>query len=315
MKKLVFFLAAAAIALYFVQTPDTDPIEMEAKYTSSASAFVESSTGLRVHYRDEGPRDGVPLVLIHGNGGSLHHWEEIAPALAQTHRVVTLTLAGHGLTGPGPDDDYTYDGLARSVDLVVQKLGLENFDLAGNSMGGWIAWRYALDHPDRIRALILIDASGAPIPEDEARAKVPLAYTLMKNPVGRFVAERFTPRSIVASTSKNYVAVKEAMTDEVIDRHWELLRYPGNRRAAGLRALVDREAHYAKRLNEIDAPTLILWGEEDIQTPVSMTRSYAEQIPHAKVIIYEDIGHLPMIEAPNRVAADMLLFLESLNSE
>ena len=307
---IVLVLIVLAAALWALRTPDTDPDAMAQKYTNDASRFVENAEGLRVHYRDEGNPEGLPIVFVHGTSGSLHNWTPLVDRLDKDYRAITYTQPGHGLTGPHPRDDYSFSGMAEALDLVAGELGVERFVLAGHSMGGWIAWRYALANPDRIDALILIDASGAPLPEGEEAATAPLAFRLARNPVGRFVMQHVTPRGLVEKAALDFVADPTIMTEADVDRYWELLRYPGNRRAAALRLIVDREPEYADRLSEINAPTLLIWGAEDRQTPVGLATSFNERLPNASAVIYDGVGHMPMDETPDRMARDIDAFLQ-----
>ena len=283
---------------------------MRAKYANTQSQFLETADGPAIHYRDEGNPDGEILVLVHGNNGSLHNWEPLVEELGDEYRLISLTLPGHGLTGPSPDHDYSYAAFAKAIDRLTDALALDRFTIVGNSMGGWISWRYTLDNPEAIAALILIDASGAPLPPNEPEPEYPLAYRLAKHAPVRFLMKHFTPRSIVAQSAYDYVAVDEIMDDAMVDRYWELLRYPGNRAAAVARLTTDREQRYADRLPEITAPTLIIWGEEDAPTPVAMAHVFDERIPRSDLVIYQGIGHLPMEEAPTRTALDIDAFLE-----
>lgn len=307
---IALVLVASAAALWALRTPDTDPAAMVEKYANDASRFVENAEGLRVHYRDEGAPDGPPIVFVHGVNGSLHNWAPLVDRLGGDYRIITYTQPGHGLTGPHPRDDYSFAGMAEALDLVAGALGVERFALAGHSMGGWIAWRYALANPDRIDALVLIDASGAPLPEGEEAAAAQLAFRLAQNPVGRFAMQHVTPRGLVEKTALDFVADPDVMTEADVDRYWELLRYPGNRRAAALRVITDREPEYADRLSEISAPTLLIWGAEDKQTPVGLAAGFDARLPDARVVIYDGVGHMPMDETPDRTAQDIDSFLQ-----
>ncbi len=312
MKKLLFtgaILIALTAALFLLRTPDTDPAQMREKYANEQSSFAESAQSLRVHYRDQGNPTGAAIVLLHGNSSSLHTWEPLVERLGGDFRVVTLTLPGHGLTGPNADHDYSFAGMSEAVDAVVDELGLNRFVLGGNSMGGWLAWRYALANPDKVDVLILLDASGMPLREGETEPPLNLGFRLLKNPAGRFVIQRFTPRSAVKKSALQSVSVKSVVTDDVVDRYWELLRLPGNRRAAAERARADREIQYSDRVGEITAPTLIIWGKEDQLIYASAAQTFKERLPHSEVRIYEGVGHLPMEEAPDRTAQDIETFL------
>lgn len=313
MRKLFLFLmppVALLALLWLLQTPDTDPAAMTAKYTNDASRFAQNSEGLKVHYRDEGNPQGVPIVLIHGTGASLHTWAPLAARLGDDYRIITYTQPGHGLTGPHPRDDYTFAGMADALDLVTEELGLKRFVLGGNSMGGWVAWRYAIAHPDKVEALILLDAGGMPLREGEEEAKSNLVFRMIRTPFGRFLLQHYTPRFLVAKSALQSVSVTSIMDDAAIDRYWELVRYPGNRRAAALRAAADNEWAMADRVGDIAAPTLIIWGEEDQLINASAADTFHERMPHSRVRVYEGIGHLPMEEAPDRTAQDIAIFLK-----
>ena len=303
-------LAVMIVAAVLLRTPDTDPEAMTAKYTNSESEFAERADGqLVVHYRDQGNPNGVPVVLIHGTAASLHTWEPLVEELGDKYRLITLTLPGHGLTGPHPEDDYSYAGLAEAIDAVVDELSLDNFVLGGNSLGGWVTWRYVLDQPGRVNALLLLNAWGMPLREGEPEPKSNIGFKIMATPIGAFLAEHYTPRFLVESSALQSVSVKEVITKEAVDRYWELLRLPGNRRAAGLRLNADREMAYADRVGEITAPTLIIWGDEDQLIPVSSAQTFDERMPNTEVAIFKGIGHLPMEETAQKTAAAIDQFL------
>lgn len=317
MRKLaLFILAFAALTggLFLLHTPDSDPVAMTAKYTNAYSSFADNGEGLRVHYRDQGNPAGVPIVLIHGTAASLHTWEPMVERLGGKYRIITYTQPGHGLTGPNPEDDYSFAGMAEALDLVTDELGLEHFVLGGNSMGGWVAWRYALAHPEKVDALLLLDASGMPLREGEEEPPLNIGFKLLGTPAGRFLLQQYAPRGLVKKSALESVAVKSVMTEEVIDRYWELMRLPGNRRAAALRPLVDREPQYADELHNITAPVLIIWGAQDQLIYASAAQTFDERLLNAETVIYDGVGHLPMEEAPDETARDIDAFLERVTA-
>lgn len=315
MKKLFIIIVPFLllfIVLWLARTPDTDPAAMIAKYANAQSRFVENAEGLRVHYRDEGNPDGMPIVLLHGNSASLHTWAPLVARLGDEYRIITYTQPGHGLTGRHPRDDYSFAGMAEALDLVTEELGLDHFVLGGNSMGGWVTWRYALAHPQRVDALLLIDAAGMPLRDGETAPPLNLGFRLLQHKFGRVLLQHYTPRSIVKKSILGTVAVTSIVTEEMVDRYWELLRFPENRRAAADRALADREPDYAQRIGDIIAPTLVLWGAQDQLIYVSAAQTFDERLPNAEVIIYDGVGHLPMEEAPDRTANDVDAFLDRM---
>lgn len=302
---LLLIAVIALLALGY--TPDTDPAAMRAKYASAASKFVAVGGGLKMHVRDEGKPDGPVLVLLHGSNASLHTWEPLVERLKGKYRIISLDQIGHGLTGPNPTGQY--DGLAfvGTLNTLLSKLGVNRFALAGNSMGGYVAWEYALAYPEKLTHLILIDAAGPP---DDPGKKLPIGFRIARMPGVSKLAQVITPRSVFEKSLRGSVSNQSIVTPAMVDRYWELNRYPGNRAATGARF-----AQYANRarnvggLGQITTPTLILWGTEDKLIPVSGADWFAARIPGSVKIVYPSIGHIPMEEAPDRTAADLDAFL------
>lgn len=318
--KRVFAFAAGlvaflAVVFLMVRTPNTDRDDMIAKYGGAAPMFAEGAGGMRVHWRDQGCRDCPAIVLIHGSNASLHTWEPLVERLSAEYRVITYDQPGHGLTGAHPRDDYSAAGMFEALNAVANAARLDHFYLGGNSMGGWVSWRYALAYPERVDGLILIDAAGAPLREGETPPPLNLGFRLMRNPALRPLIEQITPRSLVKQSLLDTTANDAVVTEEMVDRYWELLRFPGNRRAAAIRAAVDREEGFADRLNEIRVPTLVIWGKDDQLIYASAAEIFAERLPNAQAVIFEDVGHVPMEEAPEATANAIRRFLEAQQPE
>lgn len=294
-------------------TPDIPVATLKAKYANDASQFVELSPGTVIHVRDEGPRDGFPIVLVHGSNASLHTWEPWVQRLtAKGYRVVTLDLPAHGLSGPTPQGLYTNAAYVGIVEQLVDRLQLQRFVLGGNSMGGGVSWRYAVAHPDRLAGLILVDASGKPMPKGSSP---PLGFRLARVPIARDILATVTPRGLIDTSFKQSVSNQAIATPAMIDRYWELLLYPGNRRAT-----VQRFGQYqgddgaAAKLKGLTVPTLILWGREDKLIPVEVAEWFNSQIPGSRVTILDNIGHIPMEEAPDRSLAPVLELLSRVSA-
>ncbi|UAJ09657.1 alpha/beta hydrolase [Polymorphobacter megasporae] len=305
-------IAVAVVAWLVFRVPDIPVATLRAKYASPASQFIEVMPGLTVHLRDEGKHDGVPLVLLHGSNASLHTWEPWVARLGDRFRIISFDLPAHGLTGPAPDGQYSQSAYAKVLAAVVANRRLTRFVLAGNSMGGGVAARYAADHPDRIAGLILVDASGALYPE--GARDTPLALRIARAPIIRDIASSITPRSLIAASFAGAVSNKAVMTPAMIDRYWELLRYPGNRAATLDRFAQGYSSVSPADLARIDAPVLILWGRDDRFIPVASAAYFAANLPQSRTIIYDGIGHLPMEEMPDRSAADVGGFIAGLGS-
>ncbi|TMM48894.1 alpha/beta fold hydrolase [Qipengyuania marisflavi] len=295
----------AALFLIF-RVPDTEPDEMRAKYGGAPSQFVELPSGLTVHMRDEGPRDAPVIMLLHGSNADLHTWQPWAEALRETYRVIRFDQIGHGLTGPARNGDYAQTSFVAGVNEVADTLGLTRFTLAGNSMGGGIALAYAMAHPERLDALVLVDASGAPIKREGGGN---LFFKLAAIPGLNKVMAEITPRSLVEKSYSQSVYNQAIVTPQAVDRYWEMARYPGNRTATLRRFATPRSAFDGAAVAQVQVPTLVMWGEEDSLIPYEAAGWFMQHLPNATLVHYPDIGHVPMEEAPERSSADLQSWL------
>ena len=308
---LLALVAVLAVAFLIFRTPDTDAAEMRAKYGGPPSQFVDIGGGVTVHLRDEGPKDAPAIVLLHGSNADLLTWEPWAAALKTRYRVIRFDQVGHGLTGPDPKHDYSRDNYVADVLAVADTLGLERFIIGGNSMGGKHALAFAVAHPDRVAGLVLVDASGGPMletNEDKDRKDSGggnIGFAIAQTPGINLLVEQITPRSLIAQSLEQTVSVKSVASEAAIDRYWELLRYPGNRRATLKRFGYPYEPLTEAEVAAITAPTLILWGEEDRLIPLAAGQWLAKTMPNADLKAYPKIGHLPQEEAAGQTLADL----------
>jgi pimeloyl-ACP methyl ester carboxylesterase len=293
---------AACLGLAWAHHRDLPPEELEPEYAEGEDDFVDVD-GNRVHYRDEGPRDAPVLVLLHGTFSSLHTWDGWVDELADDYRVVRPDLPGHGLTGPHPEDDYEMAAYVAFVGGFLDALDIDECVLAGNSRGGEIAWRFALDHPERVTGLVLLDSMGFPLELDGPFGVVELPW--LPN-----LVSRLTPRRLVRRSVRDVYGDPSRVSPELVDRYHDLVRREGNRDAHV--ELVRRDvnaAHRHEELGDLEVPTLVLWGEEDYWIPPWFAEKFADAIPDVEVVTYEDAGHAPMEEIPGRTAADVRRFL------
>jgi len=186
-------IAALALWVGFSYAPDRPVQTLVARWAPPPSDFIELD-GQLVHLRDEGPRDdAVPIVLLHGTCDSLHTWEGWAAALRGQRRVIRMDLPGFGLTGPSASADYRGDTYARFVLRLMDHLRVQRMVLAGNSLGGEIAWRAATLAPHRVARLVLVDAAGYAFQPEQ----LPIGFALMRMPLVNRLSEHLTPRMLV----------------------------------------------------------------------------------------------------------------------
>ncbi len=281
--------------------------DLDARYASADSRFLDLPDGVRLHYRDQGPRDAPALVLVHGFGASLHTWEPWVAELTKDHRVVSLDLPGFGLTRTPGGWRRAPDSHEAAIHALADALALDRFALAGNSMGGRAAWAYALAHPDRLDALILVNAAGWP--QEDRGGGTPLIFRLLSNPVGRALLRDLDATSLTRDGLRSAFADDAQVTDAMVRRYTDMSRAPGRRAqildpSGGMPAPATPE-----QLATIRTPTLVMVGEVDGVIPAAQSRRFAGAIPGARLIEYPAIGHIPMEEIPAKSAADVRAFL------
>jgi pimeloyl-ACP methyl ester carboxylesterase len=313
---VVLAVAGVGVLLLFFSTPEVPAATLAAKYGQPPSQFLKLPGGTVAHYRDypaaSSDKPAPILVLLHGSNASLHTWEPWAQRLRPTMRVVSVDLPGHGLTGATVEGDYSTEGMVAFVDSFTRTLGIDRpFVLAGNSMGGNVAWRFTLAHPDRVSKLVLVDAAGITLPG--VSMTPPIGFRLARNRFAAPILRHFAPRTIFEETLQAAFYDKSMVTPEMVDRYWELNRRTGTPEATFARfRLPLTNPGMMDRLHEITVPTLILWGREDALIPVAHAQAFAERLPHAVVMIYDHCGHIPMEEVADRSAADVRAFVEGV---
>jgi pimeloyl-ACP methyl ester carboxylesterase len=299
-------IAVCAVLLtllaYGLWTPDIGRTTLQARYLDAPGDLTEVA-GERLHVRDSGPKDASAVVLIHGFGASLHTWEPWARELALHHRVIRLDLPGCGLSEPDPTGDYTD---ARSVRLLLALLdqrGIERATLVGHSIGGRIAWTFAAQHPERIDKLVLIAPDGFASPGFEygVPAEVPVSMQLMRHVL---------PRPLLRMSLEPAYADPAVLTDALTTRYHELMLAPGSREALLARLQQTRLVDPRPLLRSIQASTLLLWGEQDVMIPFANSADYLACLPHARLVPFTGVGHLPHEEAPARSLVPVLDFLD-----
>ncbi|MEZ5656379.1 MAG: alpha/beta fold hydrolase [Sphingobium sp.] len=273
---------------------------IDQRYLTSADRHIVVD-GISYRVREEGPADGAPIVLLHGFSFSLESWDKWAADLAQDHRVIRFDLAGHGLSGPAPDNRYDAKTRIGHILKLMDALGIAHATFAGNSYGGLLAWNIAAAHPQRVDHLILVDSAAFSINAvTEKPAPVPQimrAYLLdpkpdqVKGSAGLIFADLATvpPKRL------------EVMRD--------MIARPGNGRA--LIAHLEQFTLPAPEhgLASISAPTLIVWGRADRVIPVEQASRLHDAIRGSQLIIYDNVGHAPQEEAADRSLKDVRKFL------
>lgn len=304
---IVGLAALIGVAGYFVlKRPDIPYETLASRYESAASRYVDLPGGIHMHYRDEGV-PGAPIILaIHGFSASLQTWEPWVSELATSddrpndYRIISLDLPGHGLTRAPAGYQASIEGYRDIVAEFVRSQNLTTFAIAGSSMGGNVAWEYALAHPDQVDALILVDASGWP----EVRADLndePEVFKLLRNPVlGPLLIDLDNTRLVRDGLEASF-GNKSLVTDAMVQRYVELSRAPGHREILLQLTLGYSQRNYAtaERLAPlVEMPVLILTGDQDVLVPPEHAQQFHDAIPGSQLVTFQGVGHVPQEEIP-----------------
>lgn len=299
---MLFFVVVA----FLLWTPDRDRASLEALYLRSPADMVEVA-GTRLDVRDSGPPPGTnaapAVILLHGFGSSLHTWEAWSAGLEADHRVIRFDLPGSGLSPPDTTGDYTDDRSMAVLLALMDRLGVAKASIVGNSIGGRIAWTLAAAHPGRVDKLVLVSPDGFASPGFEY-GRVPDVPVMVK--AMRWVL----PKPLVRMSLAPAYADPKALTDDLATRYYDLMRAPGVRDAMIARMQQSIRFDPVPRLESIQAPTLLLWGEQDQMIPFTNAADYMKALPHATLAPLPGVGHLPQEEAPERSLEIVRRFLD-----
>jgi pimeloyl-ACP methyl ester carboxylesterase len=255
----------------------------------------------------EGSQGSQPLVFVHGLSGCWANFLEQLPVMAREHRVVTLDLPGFGYS-PMPSRKITISGYARLLDGLLGQLGIDAAAVVGNSMGGFISAELAIAFPQRVERLVLVSPAGISTRRPLANINPRLGD---RSPIPALErAERLLAAGAAALAAKSDAFARRARLRELAlylaVRHAARLPAPlvaEQLRGAGKpgflaawEAIIDYD--FEDRLQEIAAPTLIVWGEEDHLVSVRDADVFAQLIPDSRKVIFEDTGHMAMLERP-----------------
>lgn len=294
---LLTLLIGSSVILIAVAQKDIPRAQLKNKYANSPSKFMPLM-GMQVHYRDEGNKvDSMPVLLIHGTSSSLNTWDSLINYLPSNKRIIRLDMPAFGLTGPSPENKYSYTYYSDFLNAFLKELKVQQCIIAGNSLGGGIAWHFALDYPQEVAKLILIDASGYP----KINEKGSLGFKIASIPILNNLLLYVTPKSLVKKSLETVFVDQNLITEERITRYHELLLAEGNRKAA-LSIFKNRFDQQTNRIKDIQQPTLIIFGEKDQLINSDNAYLFQKDIKNSKAVILKNVGHVPMEEAPKATA-------------
>lgn len=313
--------------------PDLPAESLIERYTNEQSQWLELD-GLRVHFRDQGNPNGLPILLIHGTFASLHTWAGWVAELGEDHRLITLDLPGFGLTGPHPQKDYSLASTLYLFESLRAHLGISEWVVAGNSLGAGYALAYAQHEPDVILGVGLLnggrvrlspadyEAQRPSIGESQARERGDSwVAQALRHPQTRALLTKMTPKFLVHYALKDVYGDGDQVTEAQVTRYHDLLRRAGNRQAfldrfdrRGRESLSPYTLTDPVSPVALEVPILIIWGEKDDWIPVAVGENLASLLPNAELKVYADLGHIPMEESPEETARDFAQLLAEVDA-
>lgn len=276
--------AAPAAALTDIQPAAAHPVHLRE---------VTLPSGVRLQYAETGKPDGEPIIMLHGYTDSWFSYSRVLPLLAPRYRAISISQRGHGDSGrPG---SYTGDDFAADVNAFMQALGIERATVVGHSMGSFIAQKVAIRYPQRVKKLVLV-GSGTVAGNEVILGLRDFVQTL-SDPVPYDFAYEFQ-----ASTA--FVPLPQEFLETAVG---ESLKLPAQVWKDVLDGLIATQN--AQRLDEIAAPTLIIWGDRDGIFPRAEQDALAAAIPNATLSVYPETGHAPHWERPRDFAKELEKFV------
>jgi len=306
MKLLLILLAASLaglVAVYaFKPRVLFDAVKAALRRRASLSRKSVRVDDIEWPYLDGGKATAEPVVLVHGFGGDKDNWTLYAPYLTPRYRVICPDLPGFGENDRSVGREYGMPAQAERLRRFLDALGIERCHLAGNSMGGFVALQFALDFPDRLVSLALLDNAGvsgaatSDLQRSIERGENPLELKTMAD-VDRLLAFVYRRPPFMPRQFKKLLLDDALANAEVLDKVFWTLAHEG---IAGV---------LNARLKEVQAPTLIVWGRHDQLIDVSAVDELRRGIANSVAVILEDVGHVPMLEAPQKTAEHHLALL------
>lgn len=282
------------------------PVEkLMEKYDVKPSDFIEVGS-VKIHYKDEG--SGPPLFLLHGICASLYTWDGWVEALKDRYRIIRIDVPGWGLTGDIGPDGYNLEKMIEIIDGVTEALELDSFYLAGNSLGGYFSWNYALIYPEKVKKMILLDPVSYP-------QKAPWFIGLAGVPVLNFFPKHFMPKFLVSMNVKAVYGDPNRITDDIYDLYFDLTLREGNRESYvntfAYLAKAGNDPNLGEKIKYITVPTLLMFGEKDRWVSTAHIKEWEKDLPGVLSIIYPGAGHVPMEELPKQTARDADQFFQN----
>lgn len=264
----------------------------DSKAPAEGVITITGSSGRPVEARVKAFGSGKTLCFLHGLVGLNDHWEDSALALAEKRRCVLFELPLLSLRG----DDCSITGVTDLTARFLREHIEEPATLVGNSFGGHVALRLALDHPELVDSLVLAGSSGL------------IEKTMVRG------AQIRPSREWLSEKLEELFYDKSHVREADLDRAHAELSVRGGARAMVRLSRSARHDHLGRRVKDIQCPALLVWGRQDVVTPPEAARQFMESLPDARIVWLDECGHAPMMEWPGKFSQAMIEFMDELDA-
>lgn len=306
MKKLLILLSIPLVLLVlvvlyamFIRT-DLTITKAQGKelYSTPNSHFLQWRNA-EIHYTDAG--QGTPMLMIHGFGGNFTNFDSLSDILDDQYRVVRVDLPGFGLSDLPEKRDSVAELYRDFLGFMLDTLHMDSLYVVGNSLGGWMSWDLAATHPQRVKGLVLLGSAGYEI--EKVKSNIG-RLDLLDNAIVHKIVDRGIPRFVSLRSARRMLSEWEEPDLNALAKNNGIMNIEGNIHnllSLGNSGVVPDTTKIA----QIQCPTLVIWGKQDIIVPYEHTEKFKRDIATCKVIVYDTCGHIPQMEYPHRVANDI----------
>jgi pimeloyl-ACP methyl ester carboxylesterase len=263
--------------------------------------FAALRTGVRLEYLERGAHDGTPVIFLHGVTDSCHSFDGVLPLLPLTIRAFALSARGHG-DSSRPSTGYRFAEMAEDVRAFMDAVGIRTAVVVGHSMGASVAQRFAIDHPDRTAAVVLI-AGFATFQDPDLREFIETSVLPLTDPIDPAFVREWQLSTLANPMDLAHFETVVTETQKVPAFVWHATFH-------GFLMASD----FTSELARVSAPVLLVWGDRDSYTSRASQDRLLAEIPDARLVTYEGTGHAVHWEEPARFAADLLAFTSTARS-
>ncbi|MFW5972845.1 MAG: alpha/beta fold hydrolase [Bacteroidota bacterium] len=261
---------------------------------------IPLDTGVEIRYVEQGDASGTSVIFLHGVSDSWHSFEMVLPHLPPSIRAFALSQRGHG-DSSRPESAYCADDFAADVAAFMDAVGIRAGVIVGHSMGSAVARRFAIAYTDRTLGLVIVSSFATP-------RNSPVVHELwgvvseMSDPVDPAFVSEFQESTLTRPVPRDFFETIVQESLKVPAHVWKGVI--GN----------DVKEDYLANVEEIAAPTLIMWGDQDEHCPRTDQETLVDSIPNARLVVYPDAGHGLHWEYPERFASDIAGFVNAVAS-